>query len=60
MKVKESIIKKGVSGSRTNFKNELGEKEYSNLIRKQSRRRRSSSFEDSEVQAVTCPVCGST
>ena len=60
MSINESIIKNKASGSRTNFKNELGEKEYSNLIMKQSRRRRSSSFEDSEVQAVTCPVCGST
>ena len=59
MSVNESIIKNKVSDRRTNFKNELGEKEYSNLLRKQTRRRRSS-FEDSEVQVVTCPVCGST
>ena len=56
MSVNESIIKNKVSDRRTNFKNELGEKEYSNLLRKQTRRRRSS-FEDSEVQVVTCPVC---
>lgn len=60
MSVNESIIKNKVSDRKTNFKNGLGEKEYSNLLRKQSRRRRSTSFEDSEVQVVTCPSCGST
>ena len=34
MSVNESIIKNKVSDRKTNFKNGLGEKEYSNLLRK--------------------------
>ena len=60
MSVKESIIKNSVSGSKTIFKNEIGEKEYSSILRNQSRRRRFSRLESNEVQVVTCPVCGSS
>lgn len=60
MSVKESIIKNSVSGSKTIFKNEIGEKEYSSILRNQSRRRRFSHLESNEVQVVTCPVCGSS
>ena len=60
MSVKESIIKNSVSGSKTYFKNEIGEKEYSSILRNQSRRRRASRLESNEVQVVTCPVCGSS
>ena len=60
MNANESIIKNKASGSKTYFKNELGEKEYSTILKKQSRRRRNHRFEDNEVQVVTCPVCGSS
>ena len=60
MNANESIIKNKVSGSKTYFKNEIGEKEYSAILKKQSRRRRAPRLERNEVQVVTCPVCGSS
>ena len=60
MNANESIIKNKASGSRTYFKNEIGEKEYSAILKKQSRRRRTPRFERNEVQVATCPFCGST
>ena len=60
MNANESIIKNKASGSRTYFKNEIGEKEYSAILKKQSRRRRTPHFERNEVQVVKCPACGST
>ena len=60
MNANESIIKNKVSGSKTFLKNEIGEKEYSAILKKQSRRRRASRLERNEVQVVTCPVCGSS
>ena len=60
MSVNESIIKNKASGSKTYFKNEIGEKEYSTILKNQSRRRRTPRLESNEVQVVTCPVCGSS
>ena len=60
MNANESIIKNKASGSKTYFKNEIGEKEYSSILKKKSRRRRTPRLESNEVQVVTCPACGSS
>ena len=60
MNIGKNIIKKNVLISKNNEKNEIDEKTYSTLLKNRSRRRRTSHMENSEVQALTCPVCGSS
>ena len=59
MSESKQIIKNNVLGSKTYFKNEIEGKEYSTLLRNKSRRRRNSP-ENTKVQAITCPNCGSS
>lgn len=56
----ETIIKKNVSGSRTNFKNKLDGDDYSTLLKNKSRRRRSHRHDEHETEVSICPSCGST
>ena len=60
MSASENIIKEEVLGSKTYFKNEFEGKEYSNLLKKNSRRRRRSHSDEVETDVTVCPVCGST
>ena len=59
MSANNQIIKDNVIGRKTNFKNEIDGKEYSNLLRRRSRRR-GTSHVDAEVQVLACPNCGGT
>lgn len=60
MSVNESIIKNSVLGSETYFKDEFEGTEYSTILKKKSRRRRSPKFEVNETDTLVCPFCGST
>jgi transcription initiation factor TFIIB len=53
-------IKNDELDSKNYLKNEIDEKEYTTLLKRQSRRRRASLLENTEVQVVACPNCGST
>ena len=59
MSANNQIIKGNVIGSKTNFKNEIDGKEYSNLLNRRSRRRRTP-HANAEVQVLACPNCGGT
>lgn len=59
MSESKNILKKNVSGSRTNFNEKTGEKDYSTIIKTRSRHRRSPKLEE-ESDAFVCPVCGAT
>ncbi len=60
MSVSEKIIKNEVLSGKNYFKEEFEGKEYSNLLKRNSKRRRKSQSEDVEVEEDVCPVCGST
>ena len=59
MSANNQIIKGNVIGSKTNFKNEIDGKEYSDLLNRRSRRRRTP-HANAEVKVLACPYCGGT
>jgi transcription initiation factor TFIIB len=60
MSVSENIRKKSVLDSEKILKNEIEGKEYSTILRKRSRRRRSPGLEENETDSLVCPNCGSS
>lgn len=59
MSFSETIIKNNVLGSKIYFNEELREKEYSSILKHKPRNKKSSKSDKNEIDAFTCPVCGS-